>query len=91
MMPDAEIAKTGNIVFVSLNYRLGPFGFLALNVTDPKTNKPITGNYGFMDQFLALQWVNKNIRNFGGDPNKVNIFQILIQLRIVIKFHRVVI
>ena len=71
MMPDAELAKTANMVFVSFNYRLGPFGFLAVNVTDPVSGEAVTGNYGFMDQTLLLKWVKQNIANFGGSPQKV--------------------
>ena len=53
---------------VTFNYRLGVFGFLA---TD---DKAATGNYGIMDQIMALKWVQKNIAKFGGDPNAVTIF-----------------
>ena len=74
MMPDAELSKSANMVFVSFNYRLGPFGFLAVNVTDPDTGEALTGNYGFMDQALLLKWVSQNIANFGGDPHKVRAY-----------------
>jgi carboxylesterase type B len=53
---------------VSINYRLGALGFL---------NAPawgIDGNYGIKDQLLALDWVQKNIIYFGGDPNNVTVF-----------------
>ena len=56
------------IVLVTVNYRLGPFGFLT-TVTEE-----IPGNMGLWDQALALRWVNENIQNFGGDPDKVTIF-----------------
>ncbi|RYP93075.1 hypothetical protein DL770_000821 [Monosporascus sp. CRB-9-2] len=49
-------------VVVSINYRLGPLGFLALS------DLGLTGNYGIMDQKLGLEWVQENIRSFGGDP-----------------------
>ncbi|KAI1384755.1 alpha/beta-hydrolase [Hypoxylon trugodes] len=60
-------SATDSIV-VSVNYRLGPLGFLAL------TDLGLTGNYGLEDQLLALRWVQDNIANFGGDPEKVLLF-----------------
>ena len=62
------LASEQNIVVVSLNYRLGAFGFLAMG--DPSS----PGNQGLMDQAMALQWVQDNIQSFGGDPNQVTIF-----------------
>ena len=57
-----------DIVFVSINYRLGILGFLSTgDVVAP-------GNFGLKDQVLALKWIQKNIRVFGGDPNRVTIF-----------------
>ena len=56
------------VILVTINYRLGPFGYLYL---DPNE---VNGNAGFMDQILALQWVQQNIENFGGDPGTVTIF-----------------
>ncbi len=62
-----------DVVLVSINYRLGPFGFLHL---DGPTGGaiPATGNEGLLDQVAALQWVHDNIDAFGGDPNNVTIF-----------------
>ena len=62
-----------DVVLVSINYRLGPFGFLHL---DGPTGGaiPATGNEGLLDQVAALQWVHDNIDVFGGDPNNVTIF-----------------
>lgn len=70
--PNEELARDTNTVYVSMNYRLQAFGFMALDILsrDSKTNT--SGNYGHMDQILALKWVKENIRNFGGDPNKVS-------------------
>ena len=58
----------GGVVLVSVNYRLGRFGFFAhpaLSKEDPAV--PL-GNYGFLDQIAALKWVQRNIAAFGGDP-----------------------
>jgi carboxylesterase type B len=59
-------SATENMVIVSLNYRLGALGFLV--------SPGLKGNYGFLDQQQALRWVQNNIRNFGGDPDKVTLF-----------------
>ena len=69
----AAFAKQG-VILVSMNYRLGRLGFFAFpalsqeNATEPK------GNYAYMDQIAALQWIQKNIAQFGGDPANVTIF-----------------
>ncbi len=60
------IAATENVILVSLNYRLGALGFLVTS--------GLNGNYGFLDQQLALQWVQNNIHNFGGNPDNVTLF-----------------
>lgn len=56
-----------DLVLVTINYRIGAFGFLSLGT------KEIPGNAGMKDQVLALKWIQKNIRHFGGDPNKVTL------------------
>uniref|UniRef100_A0A673BZJ4 Carboxylic ester hydrolase n=1 Tax=Sphaeramia orbicularis TaxID=375764 RepID=A0A673BZJ4_9TELE len=72
--PTEKLAADTGVVYVSFNYRLNAFGFLALNVLREGSPTNTSGNYGFMDQVLALQWVQKNIHLFGGDPGRVTIF-----------------
>lgn len=62
-----EYLMDRDIVFVTINYRLGALGFLALETKD------IPGNAALKDQSLALRWIQKNIRFFGGDPNRVTV------------------
>jgi carboxylesterase type B len=69
--PTTKLANKTNVVYVSMNYRLHAFGFMALDILSKESPHNVSGNYGFMDQQLALQWVQKNIRNFGGNPNMV--------------------
>jgi para-nitrobenzyl esterase len=66
-----KLAADG-LVVVTLNYRLGAFGFLAHPALAPAPGGP-SGNYGLMDQQAALRWVQANIRQFGGDPGNVTI------------------
>ena len=62
-----------DVVLVTINYRLGPFGFLKLDeVTDNKILS--TGNEGLMDQNMAIEWVKENIEAFGGDPDNISLF-----------------
>jgi para-nitrobenzyl esterase len=69
----AVLARRGDVVIVTINYRLGPLGFLRLNdVTHGRI--PSSGNEGLLDQIAALQWVRDNIAEFGGDPDNVTIF-----------------
>ncbi len=68
------LEEKGGVILVSINYRLGPLGFLAHpGLTMEDTNRT-SGNYGILDQIAALRWVQKNIANFGGDPNNITIF-----------------
>jgi para-nitrobenzyl esterase len=68
-----EFARRG-VIIVTFNYRLGRFGFFAHPaLTSEQENGPL-GNYGYMDQLAALQWVHRNIAAFGGDPARVTIF-----------------
>ena len=68
-----DLAKKG-VVVVTLNYRLGIFGFFVHPELTKESTHAASGNYGFLDQLAALQWVQRNIGAFGGDPNKVTIF-----------------
>ncbi len=61
-------------MFVSANYRLGRFGFFAHPALTKEDPSGLLGNYGFLDQIAALQWVKRNIAAFGGDPGNVTIF-----------------
>ncbi|XP_078608506.1 carboxylesterase 1D-like [Branchiostoma floridae x Branchiostoma japonicum] len=68
MWPYASLAAHQDVVVVTINYRLGPLGFLSTG----DENAP--GNFGLLDQVQAMRWVQENIRNFGGDPDRVTIF-----------------
>lgn len=61
------------VVFVTINYRLGSLGFLALPELSAESPHGVSGNYGLLDQIEALKWVKKNIAAFGGDPGNVTI------------------
>jgi len=62
------------VVLVTVNYRLGALGFLATPELSQESGHHASGNYGLLDQIAALQWVQKNIAAFGGDPRRVTIF-----------------
>jgi para-nitrobenzyl esterase len=68
-----HLSTRGDVVVVSINYRLGMLGFLNLERATGG-NIPATGNEGFLDQIAALQWVRDNIAGFGGDPGNVTVF-----------------
>jgi para-nitrobenzyl esterase len=68
-----KLAKKG-VVVVSMNYRLGIFGFFSHPELTKESGHDASGNYGLLDQLAALQWVQKNIAAFGGDPQQVTIF-----------------
>ena len=63
-----NLARKGAVV-VTINYRLGPFGFLAHPELDAESPDHVSGNYGLLDQQAALRWVKANIAAFGGDPS----------------------
>ena len=68
MFDGARLAARGDVVVVTLNYRLGVFGFLQLE------GRPGSGNLGLLDQVAALEWVRADIAAFGGDPGNVTVF-----------------
>uniref|UniRef100_A0AAX7TKA4 Carboxylic ester hydrolase n=1 Tax=Astatotilapia calliptera TaxID=8154 RepID=A0AAX7TKA4_ASTCA len=63
-----EIADRGNVIVVTLGYRVGPMGFMSTGDSD------LPGNYGLWDQQAAIAWVHRNIRSFGGDPDNITVF-----------------
>ncbi len=69
----AELAKHG-VVVVSIAYRVGPMGFLALPSLSAESSHHVSGNYGLLDQIAGLKWIRDNIAAFGGDPHRVTIF-----------------
>jgi len=70
---DGTLQKHG-VVLVTVNYRLGVFGFLAHPELTAESAHHSSGNYALMDQIAALQWVHDNIAKFGGDANNVTVF-----------------
>ncbi|MFO5248666.1 carboxylesterase family protein, partial [Salmonella enterica subsp. enterica serovar Typhimurium] len=72
MYDAARMAATGAVV-VSINYRLGPLGYLAHPGLSAEAADGVSGNYGLRDQIAALEWVRRNIAAFGGDPANVTI------------------
>lgn len=68
-----NLAKKG-VVLVSIAYRVGQLGFLAHPELSAESPHRVSGNYGLLDMIAGLQWVQKNIAAFGGDPDKVTIF-----------------
>ena len=56
---------------MTINYRLGPLGFLALSALDHESPDHVSGNYGLLDMIAALRWVQNNVGGFGGDPGNV--------------------
>jgi para-nitrobenzyl esterase len=71
---DGENLAEKGVVVVSMNYRLGVFGFISHPDLTGESGRSASGNYGFMDQIAALRWVQRNIAAFGGDPGNVTIF-----------------
>lgn len=71
---DGQEWAAKGVVLVSINYRLGVFGFLTHPELAAEDPNHVSGNYGILDQIESLKWIKKNIEQFGGDPNNVTIF-----------------
>lgn len=69
----SQFARQG-LLFVSFNYRLGRFGFFAHPALTAENPEGELGNYGYMDQIAALQWIKRNAAAFGGDPDNITVF-----------------
>ncbi len=69
----ATLANDGTVV-ITINYRVGVFGFFAHPALSAESAHGVSGNYAILDQIAALKWVKKNIAKFGGDPENVTIF-----------------
>lgn len=67
-----ELAKKG-VIFVSVSYRVGALGFMAHPELSEESSYNASGNYGLLDQVAALEWINRNINKFGGDPESITI------------------
>ena len=73
MYDGARLAQRGNMIVVSINYRLGILGYLAHPELSAELPDGVSGNYGLLDQIAALKWVQRNIAAFGGDAGNVTI------------------
>jgi len=71
---DGEKLAHKGVIVVSMNYRMNIFGFFVHPELTAESPQHASGNYGLLDQTAAIQWVHNNIKQFGGDPNKVTIF-----------------
>lgn len=71
---DGQEWANKDVVLVSINYRLGVFGFLTHPELSAESPNHVSGNYGILDQIESLKWIKKNIEQFGGDPDNVTIF-----------------
>lgn len=70
---DGEAMSRHGVVAVTVNYRLGVFGFFSYPGLTKESPHHASGNYGLLDQAAAIKWVKENIAQFGGDPNKITI------------------
>lgn len=70
----ASLAERGNVIVVTIQYRLAEFGYLVHPALSAENSYHASGNYGLMDQMAALKWVKENISEFGGDADNVTLF-----------------
>lgn len=73
LRPTARFARAKDVVFVRPNFRMGPLGFLATDAITRSAYPPSSGNYALTDIIAVLQWIQLNIKHFGGDPNSVTL------------------
>ncbi len=73
-MDGGEDWASRGVIFVSVTYRLGVFGFFTHPLLSAESPNGVSGNYGLMDQAAALKWLRNNIAQFGGDPNNITIY-----------------
>jgi len=71
---DGEAWAKRGVILVTINYRLGIFGFLAHPLLSQESQHKVSGNYGIFDQLYALKWIKNNISQFGGDPANITVF-----------------
>ncbi len=73
-MDGGEDWASRGVILVTVTYRLGVFGFFSHPLLSAENPNGVSGNYGLLDQIAALKWINKNIEQFGGDPNNITVF-----------------
>lgn len=71
---DGEAWAERGVILVTINYRLGIFGFMAHPELSAESEHHVSGNYGILDQLAAIKWIRRNIEQFGGDPEQITIF-----------------
>lgn len=74
MRPSARFSRARDVIYVRPNFRMGVFGFLALDALSKSTHPPTSGNYALSDIIAALEWIQLNIHHFGGNPKSVTLF-----------------
>ena len=74
MEMDGDAWAQRDVILVTINYRLGIFGFLNHSELSAEDPDHVSGNYGLLDQIAALQWIKNNIAQFGGDPDNITVF-----------------
>lgn len=73
LRPSARYSRSHDVIFVRPNFRLGVFGFLAVNALTKEAHPPSSGNYALSDIIAVLKWIQLNIAHFGGDPKSVTL------------------